>query len=283
LLRNSCAVKNKESANMAEATPRHPITLQRFLRHIEGMERVETRRDVPYLTSGDVTQGMDIYYPAAMPDSGAPVVLVAAGYRDVGVPLTLGCRFKEMELAISLAQLIAASGMAAVVYETSDPATDVRRVVDVVVTSGRTWRLDANRIGIWGMSGHGPTALALLMDRGSNLRAAVLSTAYTMDLQGSAVADAAATYRFVDAAAGRSLRELPKEVPLLLVRAGKEQFHGLNEALDRFVAAAIEENLPVTLINHATAPHAFELSDDSSASRYVIDTMLQFMRFHLGQ
>jgi acetyl esterase/lipase len=268
---------------MAEAT-RHPITLQRLLRHIDGMEHVETRRDVTYSTAGDTPQTLDIYYPPGpRATSGAPVVVIVAGYRDVGVPLTLGCRFKEMELAMSLAQLIAASGMAAVVYETSDPAVDARRVVDFVVTNGAAWRLDGNRIGIWGMSGHGPTALALLIDRGANLRAAVLSTAYTMDLQGSgAVADAAAAYRFVDAAAGRSIRELPSDVPLLLVRAGKDQFQGLNEALDRFAAAALTENLPVTLINHASAPHAFELYDDSPASRNVIDTMLAFVQFNLG-
>ena len=267
---------------MAEVTPRHPITLQRLLRHIEGMEHVETRREVTYFTTAGTSLAMDIYYPPHLrKTSGAPVVLVVAGYRDVGVPLTLGCRFKEMELAISLAQLIAASGMAAVLYETSNPSADARRVVDFVVKSGETFRLDGNRIGIWGASGHGPTAIALLMDRGANLRAGVLSTAYTMDLHGSGVADAAAAYHFVDAAAGRSMRELRKDVPLLLVRAGKEQFQGLNEALDRFVAAALEENLPLTLINHASAPHAFELYDDSPASRYVIDTMLQFMRFNL--
>jgi hypothetical protein len=269
---------------MAEATSRHPITLQRLLYRIEGMEQVETRRDVTYFSNADTSLAMDIYYPAGAPDtSGAPVVLIVAGYRDVGVPLTLGCRFKEMEMVISLAQLIAASGMAAVAYQTSDPAADARRVVDFVVDSGSALRLDGNRIGVWGMSGNGPTAVALLMDRGPNLRAAVFSAAFTMDLQGSVVADAAATYHFADAAAGRSMRELPKDVPLLLVRAGKEQFQGLNEALDRFAAAALEENLPLTLINHAPAPHAFELYDDSPASRNVIDAMLAFMRFHLGQ
>ena len=269
---------------MAEATPRHPMTLQRLLRHIDGMEQVETRRDVTYFTTAETSLAMDIYYPAHVPDAtGAPVVMVVAGYRDVGVPLPLGCRFKEMEFVISLAQLIAASGMAAVVYETSDPAADACRVVDFIVNGGRAWRLDGTRIGIWAASGNGSAAVGLLMDRGASLCAAVLSTAFTMDLQGSAVADAAAAYHFVDAAAGRSMRELPRDVPLLLVRAGKEQFQGLNEALDRFAAAALEENLPLTLINHAPAPHAFELTDDSPTSRYVVDTMLAFMRFNLGQ
>jgi hypothetical protein len=264
-------------------TTRHPITLQRMLRHLDGMERVETRRDIPYFTSGGVTQGMDIYYPVVMPDSGAPLVLVVAGYRDVGVPLTLGCRFKEMELSISLAQLIAASGMAAGVYETSEPAVDGRRVVAFVRDNAQALRLDRDRIGLWAASGNGPTAVALLMERGADLRAAVLSAVFTMDLEGSAVADAAAEYRFANAAAGKKVGDLPKDVPLLLVRAGREQFQGLNAALDRFVVAALDENVPLTLINHATAPHGFELYDDSPSSHYIVDTMLQFMRSHLGR
>lgn len=269
---------------MVEMTPRHPMTLKRLLRHIEGMEQVETRRDITYFSHGDTSQAMDVYYPAHIPeDSGVPVVMIVAGYRDVGVPLVLGCRYKEMEFAISLAQLIAASGMAAVVYETSDPISDAGRVFDFIVNSGLTWRLDGSRIGIWASSGNGPTALALMMERGTSLRAAVFSTAFTLDLEGSAVADAAATYRFATPAAGKTTRDLPKEVPLLLVRAGREEFQGLNEALDRFVAAAVVENLPLTLINHAAAPHAFELFDDSPASRFIIDSMLGFMRFHLGR
>ena len=40
---------------MAEATPRHPRTLQRLLRHIDGMERVETRRDVTYFTAAETS------------------------------------------------------------------------------------------------------------------------------------------------------------------------------------------------------------------------------------
>ena len=41
--------------------------------------------------------------------------------RTSGVPLTLGCNFREMEFVVSLAQLIAASGMAAIAYSTSAP------------------------------------------------------------------------------------------------------------------------------------------------------------------
>jgi hypothetical protein len=55
----------------------------------------------------------------------------------------------------------------------------------------------------------------------------------------------------------------------------------LNETLDRFVSKALSCNLPITFINHATAPHAFDVMHDSDTSREIIRQILAFMRFHL--
>jgi hypothetical protein len=40
-------------------------------------------------------------------------------------------------------------------------------------------------------------------------------------------------------------------------------------------------SLPLTLINHATAPHAFDLMDESETTRDVIRRILGFRVFHL--
>jgi hypothetical protein len=37
----------------------------------------------------------------------------------------------------------------------------------------------------------------------------------------------------------------------------------------------------MTVVNHSTAPHAFDLLDDSETSREIIGRILAFMRFHL--
>jgi hypothetical protein len=55
----------------------------------------------------------------------------------------------------------------------------------------------------------------------------------------------------------------------------------LNESIDGFMAAALARNLPVTFVNHAAAPHAFDLLDDSETSREMIRRILAFLRFHL--
>jgi acetyl esterase/lipase len=262
---------------------RHPITLKKLIRHLERMEEAHVQSDVTFHTSAAGPLVMDIYYPADLAEGTVvPAVLIVAGYRDVGVPLTLGCRFKEMALVVSLAQLIAASGTAAIAYTTNDPGADAGRVVDYLEANGEALGIDADRLGVWASSGNGPVGLALVMEKRRGIRAAVFSSAFTLDISGSAVADAAATYRFVNATAGKSPSDLPDGVPLFLVRCGRDEFAGLNEALDRFVATAIAAGVPLTLVNHATAPHAFELDDDTGRSHYILDAMLTFIRVHLS-
>jgi hypothetical protein len=43
----------------------------------------------------------------------------------------------------------------------------------------------------------------------------------------------------------------------------------------------LTRNLPVTVVNHADGPHAFDLLHDSEATREIIRQMLRFMQFHL--
>lgn len=106
--------------------------------------------------------------------------------------------------------------------------------------------------------------------------------AVLLDLDGAAhVADAAKIFRFVNPAAGRSIDDLPRDVPLLIVRAGRDEMPHLNDALDRFLLNALRTNLPVTLINHHIAPHAFDILDDTDASRAVIERIVGFMQSHL--
>lgn len=75
--------------------------------------------------------------------------------------------------------------------------------------------------------------------------------------------------------------DLPQDLPLMVVRAGQDAVPGVNTSIDHFVAAALARNLPVTVTNHATAPHSFDLLDDTETFREVIRQILAFLRFHL--
>jgi hypothetical protein len=260
------------------------ITKMRVVYQIPGANTVTIRRDVEYRTTDTGALTMDLYYP---PDwqSGAPLpaVVFVAGYPDPGFASKVGCKLKEMASYVSWGQLTAASGLVAITYTNREPAADIHALIEYLRQNAAALGIDENHIGVWACSGNVPLALSVLMQAaGDYLQCAALCYGLMLDLDGATrVADAARQWGFVNPCAGKSVDDLPKEVPLFIARAGQDQMPHLNETLDRFVARALSCNLPVTFVNHPDAPHAFDLFHDSETSREIIRQILAFMRFHL--
>ena len=269
---------------MSQEKKRHEITFKKTAYAIPGMDAVKVRYDVDYASDASGARTMDLYYPPhAKEGTALPAVLFVAGFPDPGFETFAGCKLKEMAGYVSWGQLVAASGLVGVVYSNLEPVEDLDRVLAHLSQRGDSLGIDARRIAVWACSGNVPTALGLLMRKGDlPLAAAVLSYGIMLDPDGSlGVAQAAAQIGFANPCGGRSVADLPQELPLMMVRAGNAATPRLNDTLDRFIAAALARNLPMTLINHATAPHSFDLVDDSETSRDVIRRMLAFLRFHL--
>jgi dienelactone hydrolase len=113
-------------------------------------------------------------------------------------------------------------------------------------------------------------------------RCAVLAYGFMLDAGASTtVAQAAAGYGFANPAAGKSVDDLPRDVPLFIARAGQDH-PALNATIDAFTAAALARNLPITVVNLPAAPHTFDLLDDSEPSRATVHAMVAFLRRHLG-
>jgi acetyl esterase/lipase len=179
--------------------------------------------------------------------------------------------------------LVAASGLAGVTYSNHEPE-DVWALLEYLRAHATELGIDDQRLGVWACSGNVTLALAVLMREAPDaFRCAALSYGLTLDSDGhTAVADFWAQFGRTSPCAGRSIADLPVSLPLLLVRAGQDQVPGLNATLDRFVAAALTRNLPVTLINYPRGPHAFDLTDDGEESRAVIRQILSFLQRHLA-
>ncbi len=268
---------------MSQNTSQDHISKKRVLYAMPGVDTVTIRRDVEYRVTDAGALTMDLYYP---PDTknGArtPAVVFVAGFPDPGTQRMLGCKMKEMGAYISWGHLMAASGLVAVTYSNSEPA-DVHAVLEYVRQNAASLGLDENRIGVCAFSGSGPTGLSVLMQGAQgSLKCALLCYPYTLDLDGfTSVADAAKQFGFANACAGKSVADLPREIPLFVARAGRDQMPGLNDALDRFLAQTLTCNLPVTVVNYAAAPHGFDLFLDSETTREVVRQMLGFVRFNL--
>lgn len=220
---------------------------------------------------------MAIYYPQP-PSTGerSPAVVMAFGYRDPAGHV------RQYGPVTSWARLIAASGMASVLYGTNEPAANIHAVLKELRGHADILGLDERRIGLFATSGSVAVALSALM-REPTLTCAALLYGYTLDLGASTiVAEASAQALFVNACAGKTVDDLPDNIPLLVVRAGRDQFGGLNDALDAMVAHALARNLPLTLVNYPTGVHGFEFEEDTETSREVVTDVLAFLRAKLG-
>jgi acetyl esterase/lipase len=237
---------------------------------LPGMDAVDIRRDLSYGEAGI----LDVYLPpGTAPGARLPVVVFVFGFPDP----RFAQGFKRMGAYTSWARLAAASGLAAIAYTYRDPVTDIPALLRYLRASAESLGIDGQRIGIWAASGNVPTALWLLMTEAPDaFRCAALLYGYMLD-----VPQGAEKFGLINPGAGRSIDELPRTLPLFVARAGQDQTPGLNASLDKFVAAALARNLPLTLVNHASGPHSFDLFDDTEPSREAIRQILAFLRRHL--
>jgi tetratricopeptide (TPR) repeat protein len=71
------------------------------------------------------------------------------------------------------------------------------------------------------------------------------------------------------------------DLPVLYVRAGLDR-PPVNESIASLAALAVAQNAPFTLLNYAGGHHAFELIDDTDATRRVIEQTLDFVTVALS-
>jgi hypothetical protein len=236
--------------------------------HLPAMDQVQVRREQRYGDGGT----FDLY--VATGGAPAPTVLFVYGFPDPRFAQGL----RQMGAYTSWGRLLAASGLNAVAYSYREPVTDLAALLAHLRQEAGPLGIDATRLGIWSASGNVPTALHLLMTQPPDtFRAAALLYGYMLD-----VPEAAQQFGIGVPARGRKIDDLPRAVPLLLVRAGQDQTPLLNASLDSFVSAALARDLPLTLINQPGAPHSFDLFDDSDASRSTIRRILAFLAERLA-
>jgi hypothetical protein len=235
-------------------------------------DQVFVRRDVEYKTSLTT----DVYYPKHLTQQ-IPTVIIVAGYPDQGHQKLLGCKFKETGSSVSWAELIAASGMVCITYSNKEPVADFQELLEFIHQHSAELKIDTNKIGLWASSGNVPLALSALMQR-SDLKCAALLYGYMIDPK---IAEMSKMFGFVNSVADKSIDDLPKNLPMFIARAGKDQTPYLNEVLDQFVVSALQRNMEITFANHADAPHAFDLFDNSHITHVIIQEILDFLNLQL--
>jgi hypothetical protein len=229
---------------------------------LPGMEDVEVLAEQGYGEGGT----FDLYRARA--SGPAPTVVFVYGFPHPRFAQGL----RRMGAYTSWGRLLAVSGMNAVAYGYREPVADLRALLEHLRRNEASLGVDAARMGIWSASGNVPTALHLLMTQPDGFRAAALLHGYMLD-----VPEAAEQFGLCVPGRECTIDDLPRTVPLLVVRAGGDTTPGLNASLEAFVGAALARDLPLTVINRPGAPHSFDLFEDSEGSRNAIRAVLRFL------
>lgn len=259
---------------------KNPIAERPLVLKAPGMNDIPVQHDIVYARAPSRELTMDLYRPPQDTITPLAAIILATGYSDVLGAEMLGCKLKEMAAYVGWAQLLACAGLVAITYESEEPVRDLEHLIDHVRANASRLQIDASRLGIWSCSGNVPNALATLEKRDDLICGAFCYGYMTSDDADGRVADAARQFGFVLPRPVIDMSRLAHK-PVLVARAGRDEMPGLNASLDRFVSAALERNLPVTVINHAAGPHAFDVFDPSPGSRAAIEQTVGFLRAHL--
>lgn len=257
-----------------------PVSARRGMYERRQSGEVTVVRGVPFPGADEQPLEFDLYSSPSQPDP-RPCVVLVNGYPDPGFQRVMGCAFKDLGATVSWARLIAMSGLSAIAYANRRPQEDLDALLRHLAASGRSSGVDPARVGVLACSGHVPLALSALARSTETLACAAMLYGYMVDADGqTGVADAQAQFRFANP--GVSMSAFSSATPpVMIVRAGRDEMPRLNESIDWFTAEALRRNVPLTLINHPDAPHAFELHMDDARTGAVIRQVLGFLSHYL--
>ena len=251
------------------------------------MNDVIVKKDIPYQDIAVSTLKMDIYYP---PDFDfkrkIPAVIIVLGYPDVAGKKLLGSEFKNYIQLVSWCKIISASGMAGIVYESVFPEKDIIILSNFLKANEDKLKIDINRIGAWTCSAHTPTTISYILNGSDNIfKCAVVYYGFflTNDFKYLPQIDTLSqnmgfkTPRLSEPTGWR------KDVPIMIIRAGKDNVPYINQTLASFYDKALNQDLSITLINYQNGVHGFDAALDNETTRQIIKNTLEFWKFYLKQ
>jgi acetyl esterase/lipase len=243
---------------MARFDPARPLVYP-----LPDPDRVELQPDLVYTYVDGRGLAMDVYLPAGRAaGTRVPAVLLVHGEADPA--LLRGVR--SWGQYTGWGRLLADQGIAGITFEHraildagfEAVVAEVGAALAAVGERAGDLGIDPERVGVAAFSAGVVLTAAVLPGAARRIRCAALCYGPLSDL----VPDPA----------------LP---PLLVVRAGRDD-PALNRTIDEFVSAATVGEVAVELVHQPDGRHAFDVADDTDASREVIGRVLAFLRDHLG-
>ena len=267
----------------SDSTEELKLHQKRIVYHIPKMKEVICHKEEVYHTVNGIKLHADIYVPpTSNMEISYPLVIIVNDYPDSIINNYFGIDHKDLELYVSWAELIAASGMVAVTYQTQFSHSETDSLIRFLNENDSKYNIDLSRIALFGASANTLAAQSLMQNNDYNIKCAVFNYGIlvTPDKKYYSDIDSAANmygFYFSDL---REITEIPVNIPLFVTRAGKDM-QIVNETTDHFVAEAMKANAQLTYINYSEGQHDFDILDDTKISRSIIRQTVDFLTTHL--
>lgn len=246
---------------------------------------VAVREDLEYRTAPSLK--LDVYAPESAGTDRLPAIFFVHGD---GPPEYLE-GIKSSAQYVSWGRIAAAHDLVGISFDhrsthgwtrIGEPIDDVARAIAWVRAHSDELRVDPDRIAVWCCSAGPPVAFAGLLPQVPECVRCLAVYYGVMDLEPAAerVDDPELEEDLRAASPLEVLRRLSGKVPPLFVARGGKDNPRLNEGLDRFVAAALELNVPLELHNHPEGDHGFEVRTDDGRSIEIVERTIEFVRRH---
>jgi dienelactone hydrolase len=264
----------------------HPFVQKRLVYQAPAMKDVSRSRGIPYDSESGSSLKLDIYFPPHS-DRGhkLPLVILISGYPDSAIKKFYGVNQKDLGLFDSWAELIAASGMIAVRYESERSAGETDRAIAFLRKNAGAFGIDPERIALFGCSANTLTAQSMMQDPVPGIKCAVFyyPILATPDGRDTDII-AASAKRFGFYWDGlKKMGQISKNIPLFVVSVGKESHPEVKDTTDHFVREAMSLGIPLTYIHYAGGQHDFDVMDDTEEARSIIRQTVDFLKTHLMQ
>jgi dienelactone hydrolase len=251
------------------------------------MEDVIIKKDIPYQDNSGSPLKMDVYYP---PDfnfqRNIPAIIIVLGYPDIAGKKLLGSEFKNYIQFVSWCKIIAASGMAAIAYESTNPEQDIITLSNYLKTNGNNLKIDITKVGAYTCSAHTPTTITYILNGANNIfKCAVVYYGFflTNDFKYLPQIDTLSQNMGFKTPRLAEPSTWKKDVPIMVIRAGKDNVPYINQTLASFYEKALNQNLPITLINYSNGVHGFEAYNDNETTRQIVKYTIEFWKYNLNQ
>ena len=258
----------------------------RIVLPLRGSPPFSVAKDIVYRRDAERTWLLDCYQPVHADAAPRPAILFIHGE----APPDLLFDAKDWGQYASWAQLAAQSGFVGITFthrssrwftHLPEVEADIAACWHYLQANGASLGIDTGRIGVWVCSGGTPAAMAHFLRNETSAKC--LTVCYgrmSLDPIAGHIEPQLSPADLDHVSAIKAIAETSCP-PLLLIRCGADQLEGVNSSIDAFVATATAANLPFELINHPTAGHAFDVSDDDERSRQIIRRIISFNQAHL--